>query len=203
MKKIYLVLVILLIYGCNNSEKKPEGNDPSLQTRLTEFLKANDDMNFEKVIDYIYPKLFDIVPRKQLLETMNESFNNTEVRIELDSLRIDTLYPVFQTGKGYYAKARYSMIMLMNFSPTEGDNSNEANESQNDLIAKSLAEKYGEGNVSTDTGTGVIKIRTSSLMVAVKDEQAKEWCFVNLKEDDPLINKLFSNEILDKLATYK
>lgn len=39
-------------------------------------------------------------------------------------------------------------------------------------------------------------------MVAIKDEYAKEWSFVELKEDDPMTEKLFTKELLAKLATY-
>lgn len=74
--------------------------------------------------------------------------------------------------------------------------------SQADFTKEMLASQYGEENVSLDKTTGIIRIRQTSDMVAVKDEYAKEWCFVNLKENDPMTDKLFSKEVQDKLATY-
>lgn len=34
-------------------------------------------------------------------------------------------------------------------------------------------------------------------MVAIKNEYAKEWSFINLNETDPLTKKLLSKELLD------
>jgi hypothetical protein len=205
MKNIVVVLSILALCACGSSKKKVESPDnsvASLEQRLTEFMKLNDEMNMEMIMDYIYPKLFDIVPRNELLKAMKDGLDNENVKVELDSMKVDKIHPIFEMDKGSYAKITYSMVMLMNFK-NSNDSAEAKDNSQNEFIMASIAEKYGEENVSMDEATGVIRIRTVSPMVAVKDELAKEWCFVNLKEDDPMINKLFSKEVLDKLATYK
>lgn len=198
MKKLIFVLCVLVVCACGDSKKKPAGNEAenSLQTRLDEFMKVNDAMNFEKIMDFTYPKLFTIVPRAQLLASIKESFENEDIKIELDSLRVDSLYPVFKIGKGSYAKINYTMVMLFHSKDTTGDGSSL------EAIREGLASKYGNENVTLDEATKTIRIRISSPMVAVKDEYAKEWCFVNLNTDDEFINKLFDKEVLDKLATY-
>ncbi len=157
-------------------------------------------MDFEKVMDYTYPKLFTLAPREQLVKVMKDAFSSEEVKIELDSMRVDTVFAVFKIGDGSYAKVRYSMNMLMTLKNDK--DSAAADDSGVDYVLLSIAEKYGSENVSKDLKTGVIKIRNTSDMVAVKDEYAKEWSFVNLNKEDPMINKLFSKEVLDKLDTY-
>jgi len=57
--------------------------------------------------------------------------------------------------------------------------------------------------VSIDAATGGVKVSESGRMVAVKNETSKEWSFVSLKQDDPMMEKLFKKELIDKLATYK
>jgi hypothetical protein len=205
MKNIVVVLSILALCACDSSKKKVESPDnsvASLEQRLTGFMKLNEEMNLEKIMDYIYPKLFDIVPRNELLKAMKNGFDNEYVKIDLDSMKVDKIHPVFEMDKGSYAKITYSMVMLMSFKNSK-DSADANDNSQNELIKASMAEKYGEENVSMDEATGIIRIHTASPMVAVKDELAKEWCFVNLNEGDSMLNKLFSKEVLDKLATYK
>lgn len=207
MKQIWIVFVVLLLVGCKSSDTKKETLSKdgttestskvngSLEQRLSEFMQVNDKMDLEKVLDYTYPKLFEIVPRPQLLEAMKQGFNNDEVKVELDSLQVDKIHPIFDEGKGSYAKVIYSMVMNMSLLKNNND------EETSKVILATLREKYGENNV-TSNEAGVIRIRTTSPMVAVKDAYAKEWSFVNLKDDDPMIEKLFSKEVLDKLATY-
>jgi hypothetical protein len=199
MKKLLFAFSVLIICACNSSDKKTgvAGSDDSLKQRLAEFLKATDDMDLEKSMDYIYPKMFTIVPREELVKAMKEGFENENVQVELDAVRIDTIYPVFEMSKGKYAKVKYAMTMLMNFK-TSSDNDDTTS---NDMIFKTLAQKYGEEHVSWEK-PGVVKINITSPMVAAKDEFAKEWSFVNLEPEDPISKKLFSQEIMDKLATY-
>ncbi|HEV7779762.1 MAG TPA: hypothetical protein VGO58_00770 [Chitinophagaceae bacterium] len=202
MKQIWIVFAVLFMVACKSSDKKKTGTETtgtSLEQRLSYFMKANDNMDIEKVLDYTYPKLFEIVPRAQLLQFMKDGFNNKEVKVEMDSLTVDKVYPVFEEGKGNYAKVIYSMVMIMTFTKDSAQgNSDETNE----MIRATMAEKYGENNVNLDKATGVLRIRQTSPMIAAKDEHSKEWTFVNLKEGDATINKMFSKEVLDKLATY-
>jgi hypothetical protein len=222
MKKIVFAFTIFLFCACSSSKKKTAdtGSDNALEQRLAEFMKVNDEMNLDKVMEYIYPKLFTLVARPDLEKAMKLGVDNEKVKIEMDSLKVDTLYPVFQMGKASYAKIKYSMIMLMDFHTPDDSVATQSPPSKNTginhsigddaypapqktLMVSLLAQQYGPLNVSLDNKTGLIKVRTINPIVAVKDEFAKEWCFVNLKEEDPFIKKLFSPEVLDKLATYK
>ena len=202
MKKLVFVLSVLIFCACGSTKKKvPSTNEgTTLEQRLADFMKANDKMDFEKVMDYTYPKLFTLAPRTQLVKAMKDAFNNEEVKVELDSLRIDTVFAVFKIGDGSYAKVRYTMNMLMDFSVAK--DSSDSDDKKSDYILQSITAKYGAENVSADEKTGIIKIRNTSDMVAIKDEYAKEWSFVNLNKEEPMINKLFSKEVLDKLDTY-
>lgn len=202
MKKLFFILSVLIFCACGSSKKKADstGEGATLEQRLADFMKANDKMDFEKVMDYTYPKLFTLAPRAQLVKAMKDAFNNEEVKVELDSLRIDTVFSVFKIGDGSYAKVRYTMNMLMDFGVAK--DSSGSDDKKSDYILQSITAKYGAENVSADEKTGVITIRNTSDMVAVKDEYAKEWSFVNLNKEDPMINKLFSKEVLDKLDTY-
>lgn len=174
--------------------------DTSLPQRLNLFIEANSKMDLEKVLDYTYPKLFTIVPKEQILEIMKASFNNEQMSIRLDSLRADSIYPVFQTKQGSYAKILYSMKMTMHLKKQDADSSKKKENADAMLLA--MKSQLGEKRVRMD-GAGNIILHVSAVMVAAKDIYADDWCFVNLKDGDPITSQLFSKEIIDKLATYK
>lgn len=204
MKKIVIVLSILVFYACGSSKKKGESSDnsSSLEQRLTEFMKLNEEMNLEKIMDYVYPKLFTIVPRNELQQAMKDGFNNEEVKIDIDSMKVDKIHPVFEMDNASYAKINYTMLMQMDFNNSK-DGAAKNDDEQTEFMRKIMTEQYGEENVSVDGATGIIKIRASSSMVAVKEQSDKEWYFVNMKNDDPMVTKLFSKEVIDKIGTYK
>ena len=219
MKKILLALILLTIFACGSKKKTGSaGGGATLETRLSEYMKLNDEMNLDKIMDYIYPKLFTIASREELLKAMKDGFNNDDVKIEIDSMKVEKIHPVFEMNNGSYAKVDYSMIMVMDFKRTddrdvtENPEQKDANsdgetespkddDDQTDFMVKIMSEKFGKENVSLDGKR--IKIRVSSPMVAVKDKYAREWSFVNLNKEDGSIEKIFSKELLDKLDTYK
>lgn len=200
MKKIFLPGILFLSLQSLLFAQK----DTALERRLQDFLMVNENLDLEKVMDLTYPKLFTIVPKDQMLEVMKNAFDNDEVTIKLDSLRINTILPVFKMENGSYAKVIYSMQMLMAFKDKETDSlTAEDKEERNQFMLEHMGKQYGGNNVSIDSATGAFKINVTSLMVAVKDSYAKEWSFINLKENDPLTNRLFSKALLNKLTTYK
>jgi hypothetical protein len=206
MKKLLFALSVLVFIGCKSSEKKVEKSSEnltessSLEQRLAEYMKLNDEMKLEELMDYIYPKLFSIAPKEQLIKAMKDGFDTDEMTIDLDSLKIEKIYPVFEMGKGSFAKVDYSMVMVMKFK-TEADSTDKASHLEKmGTIAETMKGQYGSENVKVDD-TGVIRIWQKSKLVAAKDEYAKDWSFVSLKEEDPTMNKLFSKEVLDKLIS--
>lgn len=195
MRHLFSLALVLLALASHGQE------DPSLKTRLNEFLVVNEKMDFDKIMDYTYPGLFTIVPREQLVEVMRQTFSNEEVTVKLDSLRIDLIYPIFHLEGGSFAKILYSMRMLMKFKLPE--DSTKAVEMM-ELISSGLAEQFGENRVRVDAATNSIIINMiGTPMVAIKDSLSKEWTFVNLKPEDPLTAQLFSEAVLAKLASYK
>lgn len=201
MKNLFLALTVLIFCACGASKDKKAAtpDSASLESRLASFMQANDNMNIEEMADYLYPKLFTIAPKADLIKSMQETFNSDEMKVELDQLKVDTLYPVFKFGEGSYAKVKYSMVMRMNFKNTSDSAAD--NKEMLENIKQSMAAEYGPENVSLDE-KGIISINEKSVMVAIKDEYAKEWSFVELKVDDPMTKKLFTKELLAKLATY-
>jgi hypothetical protein len=198
MKKIPIFLCCLFASVTILAQK-----DTALERRLAEFMQANEKLELNKVLDYTYAKLYSIVPREQMLEVLQNTFENEQMSIKLDSLRIDSIYPVFKLETGSYAKVIYSFNMFMNIKYPEGDSlSVEEKKEKNDFMVSALGGQYGENNVSIDPVTGFLKIQITSPMVAVKDQHAKQWSFVNLKEKDPLMDRLFNKEILKRLAAY-
>ena len=165
------VLLLLLFTGISILSKGQ--TDPILQQRANLIMKATDSVDMDKILDLTYPKLFIIIPREQMAEALLNAFNTEEFTISLDSILLDTIYPIFKVGDGSYAKIKHSQILKMKFKE------------------------------AIDT-TNSILISGPGYMIAIKDSYAKEWCFVNLEEEDnQLTSLLFSEDVLKKLKEYK
>ena len=174
--------------------------DTSLVNRLNRTLQFTKLMNFNQILDYTYPKLFTIVTREQMLDALKNSFETDEFTTELDSLELDTIFPVFKINDGNYAKIKHTMLMKMKYKEPFDTSDKEGTK----MLVSMMAGKFGEGNVRFVQRTNSLHIFIHADMVAIKDKLSPQWTFVNFDEDNPaMLNLLFSKEVLDKLKGFK
>ena len=194
MKSIFLWLSFLVVGIIANAQQ-----DTSLVKRANEMLKLTQLKNFEKIMDYTYPRLFTIAPRDVLITTMNSAFETDEFTIELDSLKIHTIFPVFVIDDTSYAKVRHTMLMKMKYKKPYDTTDRESKKSMVSL----MEQRFGKGKVRFDPIANSLNIFMTPDMVGIKDKTST-WTFVNLNEDNPeLLNMIFSQKVLDKLKEFK
>lgn len=193
MKKSLLLLAFITATLVSFSQ------DAALTARLNSFIKANDAMDLDKILDFTYPKVFTIAPREKLKEALEEGFNGDDVKVKMDSMQIQKVFPVFTHGEGTFAKIQYSFVMYMTFKESDDE---ENKQEQNEFMLTMLGETYGQQNVSFDPVLKAIKIKVNSEMAAIKDDFAKEWSFMDMVNNKAMNEIMLDKTILDKLATY-
>jgi hypothetical protein len=190
-KTVFFLWLGLILSVAGKSQQ-----DARLLARLDSMLLVTQEMNLEKILDYTYPKLFTIATREQMADAMKSSFETEDFKTTLDSVKIGKVHPVFSTKEGQYAKITHTMLMRMHFNET-------IEEEQSQAVIPAMEKEFGAGKVRFDKAKNTIVISLNSEIVAIKDEYATEWCFVNYDEDDSLVNLLFSKEVIEKLKEYK
>jgi hypothetical protein len=194
MKSIFLSLLILVFGVIGNAQQ-----DTSLVKRVNEMLKLTQVKDLEKVMDFTYPKLFTIAPRKALIEVMKNTYETDEYIIELDSVNVVTIFPIFKINDTSYAKVKHTMLMKMKYKEPYDTADKESKES----MVSFMQQKFGEGNVRFDPIANSLNIFMVPDMVGIKT-RSSNWTFANLNEDNPaMLNILFSKQVLNKLKEFK
>ena len=80
MKNLIFTLLILIY--------TPTLAQTDLRNTLEEYLKLVETKNSEKVMDYMYPKFFELYPRDLMVKTLDESMNESTLEIELMDSKI-------------------------------------------------------------------------------------------------------------------
>jgi hypothetical protein len=192
MRTVFFIICFLAFSTQGKSQYAKDSAE--MITRLETFMQHNRLMDFDKVLDYTYPKLFTIAPREQVKEAMENAFNNEEIAITLDSIKVVKIYPIFAASQHRYAKLTYSMIINMR---PNGEDSTDIT-----MFLELMQTQFGEKNVTIDkTGNG-INIFQEVDMAAIKDDLSPEWTFVNLKKEDPLMEMLFEKDLIARFYSY-
>jgi hypothetical protein len=194
MKKLFLALLIAGIPIISNAQE-----DTSLVSRVNAILSFTQTKDLEKVMEYTYPKLFTIVPKETMIGTMKIAFESEDYTIELDSLKILKIFPIFKINDTSYVKVRHTMLMKIKFIDPYDSLTKELKET----MISFMSQKYGGGNVRFDPVANSVNIFITPDMVGIKDNSSK-WTFANLNEDNPqMLNRLFGKQVLDKLKEYQ
>ena len=194
MKTLFL-LVFFTVLGIAGRAQQ----DTALINRVNQMLAVTQKKDLEKIMDYTYPKLFKIAPRELMIATMKESYDSEEFSIELDSIKIITVFPVFVVADTSYVKVRHTMLMKMKYKQALDTSDMESK----NMLVNILEQKYGTGNVRFDAIANSLNISMKPNIVGIKDKSSNTWTFANLDEDNPaLLEMLFSKAVRDKLKEY-
>ena len=192
--KIILLALLIMTSGMILAQ-----SDTSLINRLNAMLKFTQVRDLDKVMDYTYPKLFTIVAKDQLLQTMREAYETDEYIIELDSVAVKTIFPIFKINDTSYVKVKHTMLMRMKYKKPDDS---AAKKSAGFLITL-METTYGKGNVRFDTVANSLNIFMEPDIVGVKPRTGV-WTFANLDENNPaMLDILFSKQVQNKLKEFK
>lgn len=194
-----ILLISICFLGCSFSGNSQKNllDSTEMINRLDTFMFYSQLLNFEKILDYTYPKLFTLASRQELKETMENAFIDEDINIKMDSLKIVKINPIFEDDEGKYARITYSMLINMSLKE-------ELDSSGMQSFLDIMKTNFGDKNVWLDiTGMG-INIFQQVDMAAVKDTYSPAWTFTNLIKDDPLMNTLFNKDLFEKFyANYE
>lgn len=192
MKKI---IHIALIFFITNTFL---GQDlKSLELETNKMYKATSKMNYDEIIDFSYPKLFDIISRDQMKEVLEMTFKNDQFTITFLQNNPNFEYSTIKKiEKKSLSIIRYDLGMAMQFNePVD----NETIEVMINAL-KSQGESYADVKFDKEKNTFIIKGK--STMIAIADEITEnKWKFLNYdKSKRQIAEMLLSESILNKLG---
>ena len=188
VKKLFL---LLFIASCSLSTLAQ--GDTSLQRRLDEYLAANRQLDFEKLMNYVHPKLFEIVPRGQMIELFKSIFDNPQMMISMDSMSVTGISKSFNFKGAEYKKVDYYVGMSLRFKDsTVLKDQDKVSEIQEQVKTSMNAE-----NVKYIAQDNSLAIDAKKIMFAIKDNPRTQWMFVGYEpQQREMMKTLVPEEVL-------
>lgn len=192
MRKLFVTGIILFIANIAIGQ-----NLETLKLETTKMFKATSKMNYDEILDYSYPKLFDIITRDQMKEVLEMTFKNEQFSIIF--LQNDPNFEysaIKKIEKKSLVIIKYDLAMAMQFNEPVDDETIEI------MInaLKSQGESYAD--VKFDKVKNTFVIKGKSTMIGIADELTdNKWKFLNYdKNKRQIAEMLLSDSILNKLG---
>jgi len=188
-KSFLLLFLMVSVFAFSQAKANPE--EDAIKKSLVYFINSIKDKKIEQGVSCIYPKFFTVVPRDQMIQLLNMTYNNPFMKIDMSEVKVGNNGKPQQIGGEYFSIVPYSMKLKCNV----GSMNDEMKKKINGL----LVSKYGKNNVKSSAGEGSFLINAGMRACAVSRDR-KTWKFVILeKEYKPQLVKVLPKQILDEI----
>lgn len=190
--KHILILFVLSAMGfqANAQELKEE-----IRKATEAYMEINQKLDVDGIMENVYPKIFDIVPKEVFKEQYKQLFENEDMTVGFGDFNITEILDKTVEHEGEtFGIARYAFEMTMKFATNEAD----------EYILAAFNEEYGEDRVAYDKATSTFTLNVDSEMFAIKSDG--KWYFLeNKPELEAIIGQLIPEEVRkafgDKIKT--
>ncbi len=196
MKKIlsFSILVLLLSTSISFGQDYKE----EIGAIFTSYFSTVENSDNEATLDYMYPPLFDKVPRSQMLYAMNQMKEDTSTLITMNDAKILGFSKNIKVKGVQHAIVDYTFKMTMKIMEP-GDAEADCLDMMG-FIHENLNAIFGEDNVSYKKGDDTFVIQPQSKMYAIKSPKHGDWKFMEKKESlMPIVKKLLHKKVIKKL----
>ena len=157
------------------------------------------NQNFDGILDYMYPKVFDLAPREQMKIGMQQMFNAEDMNIQFLANDVTKVSDKKVLDDVEYAVIYYFSTMKMTFLTEEGQ-TEEDKKGFLMFMKSTLQTQFGEEHVQEELETMSLIIDMNATMFAIKDPQYKGWKF--LGNDDSMktiVNAVIPETVITEL----
>lgn len=173
------------------AQTKQNSDDAAIKKSLNYFANSIMSKKIDQAVNCIYPKFFTVVPKDQMTQILNMTYNNPFMKIEINNMKFGNIEKPELINGEYFSIAHYYFTMKCNMSSLNDDMKKQIN--------TMLEKKYGKNNVKYLSKEGVYTINAAMKACAVSKDR-KSWKFVILeKEYKSNLVKVLPKKVLDKI----
>ncbi|WP_047549534.1 hypothetical protein [Psychroserpens sp. Hel_I_66] len=193
MKNIFTSILVLLISISTFAQSHKEEVTKNAQT----YYDYMTNQNFDGVLDYMYPKVFEMAPRAQMKAGMEQMFSSPEMKIEFLSNDVTKVSEEKIVDGITYAAVFYNSKMKMTFL-SEKDKPEEDQKAFLDFMKVTMDTQFGAENVVSNQTDMSLVINMDATMFAIKDPKYDGWKFIG---NDDAMKQLVDSIVPESVRT--
>lgn len=191
MKTKYLLFIFILLSFISFAQTKANPDDAAIKKNLAYFSKSIMSKNIDQAVNCIYPKLFTVIPKEQMQQLLNMTYNNPLIKLEIKDFKFGNIGKAELINGEYFSIANYFFQLKWDVSSM--------NDEMKKTVSNALMSKYGKDNVKYLANEGAYLINAKMKACAVSKDR-KYWKFIILeKEYKNQLTKILPKKILDKI----
>lgn len=186
--KLKLVTVFFILIS---SFALAQNTDQAIRKSLVYFVNTIKYKKIDQTVATIYPKFFTVMSKEQMTQTLNMTYNNPFVKIDIQDMKFLSVgKPEVVDGENF-SITTYALKMKADVSSV--------NEEMKKMISEILAKKYGKNNLKYLAKENAYLVNATMKVVAVsKDSKSWKVVFAD-SEYKKQLTTVLPKKILDQL----
>lgn len=196
MKNKLIVLLLLLPISTMLATTPKDNAEKDFKKYIGHLI----NQEFEQSMDYLYPELFDLISREDMLLTMEQTFNSPDILISIAEPTVNSVGEIEKIDSMFFVKLNYSHTMIMRFSNTDSLETQQERDSRDEMTLISLGGTFGEENVSYDSTSSSFDIFTTKDSYGKSKDGKTSWKFIDIDPNNMvLLEALLPAKLLQKI----
>lgn len=192
MFKTRLLTLAFIIFSCISfAQTKVNTDDQAIRKSVVYFANTIKYEKLDQTVSCIYPKFFTVVPKDQVTQLLNITYNNPFVKIDVQDMKFASVGKPELIDGEYFSLTSYYLKLKADVSSMSDDLKNK--------IGEMLIAKYGKNSVKYNAKEGSYIINAPMKAVVISKDK-KSWKLVLAeKEYKSQLKKILPKKILDKI----
>ena len=189
MKKLFLLyLMSISILSC--SQEKMESQ--TIKTDFEKYLLSVQNKKIDDAVDCIYPKFFEIVPKDQMKQMLEVTYNNPQLGFSLNKYKIDSIKSPEKIDGEYFTTVNYTFDVDLKLNSEEL-------KSKKDFLENGLESKFGSENVKFEPEKQTFHISSNKKAIGISQDGKSNWKFVVMENEyKPYLLKILPEKIINE-----
>ncbi len=190
MKTKFIFLLLWLVNTCWAQ------NQEQLKSETEKMYEASYVLDYDTILTYTHPKLFDFISKEQMSTTMQAMFENEDFRIRFVHPKVNFTYGEFQKIDGAtYCVINYNGALRMTFEK-------KLSTAEIDQMKKNFDDAKEYEKITYESARNSFLIEGKSTLIAVHGEATQnQWRFVNYSASQvQLAQMILGESVLTKLG---
>lgn len=192
MKRLLYTFLLLFFISFSSVAQNKE----ALKVEVEKMYEASYVLDYDAILNYTHPKLFDLISKEQMTQVMQNLFENEAFQIRFVHPKVSFTYGEFQKINGTdYCVINYNNAMRMTFDKKLSDE--EVTEMKKSLLTSKEYEK-----VTYEKDRNSFFIEGKSTLIGVLGEATQnQWKFVNYSASQAQLAKtILGDDVVEKLG---
>ena len=189
MKKILLIITLIFsLLSCSQEQLEKS----TIKNDFEKYLLAVKNKKIDDAVNCIYPKFFDIVPKEQMKQMLEITYNNPQLGFIFKKYNIDDIKKIEHIKKEFYTTVNYTFDVELQLNSEEL-------KSKQSLIKDKLESKFGSDNIKFSNENQTFQIHSTKKAIGISKDGKTNWKFVVMENEyKPYLIKILPEKIINE-----